>query len=395
MAATLAMLAALPSSLAATAAAPPTAAPAADPAVLAAVRQQCIGAARETQERERAIAALQHKIDLLTRDAAGRERDIDGSRPEQARLLGALEFLARNLDNPGVAAALSPLDRSRGELLIDATMPGMRAEARALAGEITRIASLKKEAATDRAEFGKLQTALAADGARLAQLVAQRLQLMRPLLPPEPADAAAKLAQGAKTLDDVIRLADAAADRRDQQLTGRVRTAGHAAKVDAAVPDTFDPTYPSGLHAFDPPQSALTPPVSGPITQQFGATDAPDTAKNGLGFTALSAAEVVAPFDGRIVYAGPLRDLGLVLIIQQGRLYHFVLAGLGRIDGVAGEWVLAGEPVGTMPVAADGGSGQPLYFEVRRESRPVDPQPWLAPGDDGHGAQNGDQKVGQ
>jgi len=118
---------------------------------------------------------------------------------------------------------------------------------------------------------------------------------------------------------------------------------------------------------------------------------------------------VVAPFDGRIVYAGGFRDLGLVLIIRHAGGYHSVLAGLGRVDVDAEQWVLAGEPVGVMPApqsSRSAGEGTeagvvPLYFELRRDGRPVDPQPWLARSDDGSsglspvgpGERNGDQRV--
>ncbi|HEV2336157.1 MAG TPA: hypothetical protein VGS13_11710, partial [Stellaceae bacterium] len=61
---------------------------------LDAVRQECIGAARNTQARERAVAALEHEVGLLSRDAEGRQRDLDESRTEQAHLLGTLATLA-------------------------------------------------------------------------------------------------------------------------------------------------------------------------------------------------------------------------------------------------------------------------------------------------------------
>ena len=68
---------------------------------------------------------------------------------------------------------------------------------------------------------------------------------------------------------------------------------------------------------------------------------------------------------------------------------------------------LAGEPVGAMPdippprsgaeaqEAEASGPGRPLYYELRRDGRPVDPQPWLANVEDRHDEQSGEQKVGQ
>ena len=94
-------------------------------------------------------------------------------------------------------------------------------------------------------------------------------------------------------------------------------------------------------------------------------------------------AVVVAPFDGKVVYAGPFHPYELVLIIRHTDGYHSLLAGLGRADSAVGQWVLAGEPVGAMPDAAEPSSGGVIYFELRRDSRPVDPQPWLARRDEG------------
>ena len=81
------------------------------------------------------------------------------------------------------------------------------------------------------------------------------------------------------------------------------------------------------------------------------------------------------------------------MIIRHGGLYHSLLAGFGRVDVKADQWVLAGEPVGAMPDAVDNASGGTLYVELRRDGRPVDPQPWLPPGDQERDEPDGDQKV--
>ena len=117
------------------------------------------------------------------------------------------------------------------------------------------------------------------------------------------------------------------------------------------------------------------------------------SAAQGLHIATPAAAIVTAPFDGQIVYAGPLHPYVLALIIRHADGYHSLLAGLGRADSAVGQWVQAGEPVGVMPDAAEPSSGGIIYFELRRDGRPVDPQPWLAPGDQGRSEPDGDQKV--
>jgi len=360
---------------------------------LDAVRQDCIAAARDAQQHERTIEALEHTIDLLRRDAEGRQRGLDDSRAEQARLLATLAYLARDPPERAAPAHPAAIERIRGELLLQGTLPELRAEARALTGEIARIAALRDQTARKEGELTSARQAREADRGHLAELTAHRLDLTRRILPEDAASPAqiTKLGHEASDIPDLIKRADAATESRNKEILARARAALPADKAGALPPDAADPTRPHQLHAFDPPRTALVMPISGTIAQRFGAAAATAGAPASLGLSiaALPGGVAVAPFDGRVIYAGQFRNLGLVLIIRHGGLYHSLLAGLARIDIKADQWVLAGEPVGAMPE----GFGGALYFELRRDDRPVDPQPWLALGAAGRNEPDGDQRV--
>ncbi len=358
---------------------------------LDAVREECIAAAREALQHEQGVAALERTIGLLGRDAEGRQRGLDESRPEQARLLGTLAHLARDPPERPAYAPAAVIERIRGEMLLQGTLPGLRAEARALAGEIERIAALRQQIAGKKAELESARQASAADRAQLAELAARRLELTRRLLPEDSGAAVriARLGHEASDIGDLIKRADAATERRDKEVLARARAALPKDMVSMLTAEAADPTRPQPLHAFDPPHSALLMPVSGTITGGFGTATAAGAANQGLSLAALPGAVAVAPFDGRVIYAGPFRDCGLVLIIRHGGLYHSLLAGLERIDVKSDQWVLAGEPVGAMLES----SGGALYFELRRDGRPVDPHPSLASGAAGRNQPDGDQKV--
>ena len=96
-----------------------------------------------------------------------------------------------------------------------------------------------------------------------------------------------------------------------------------------------------------------------------------------------------------MVYAGPFRNYGQVLILNGGGGYHVVLAGMDRISVNVGQFVLTGEPVavmGTTPLGAKpSGNGSQsattlasssdksvLYVEFRKDGTPIDPSPWWA-----------------
>jgi len=119
----------------------PAKAPPARSDKLDAAREECIDAARDAQQHEQAIAELERTIILLGRDAEGRQRGLDESRAEQARLLGTLAHLSRDPPERPAYAPAAAIERMRGEMLLQGTLPGLRAQARALAGEIERIAA--------------------------------------------------------------------------------------------------------------------------------------------------------------------------------------------------------------------------------------------------------------
>jgi septal ring factor EnvC (AmiA/AmiB activator) len=119
--------------------------------------------------------------------------------------------------------------------------------------------------------------------------------------------------------------------------------------------------------------------VSGRVARRYGETDELGQSARGVALETRPGAQVVAPFDGRIMFAGPFRGYGQILIIEHGDGYHSLLAGLERIDGAVGQWLVAGEPVGAMK---SGGAKPKLYLELRRHGQPINPLPFLATRDD-------------
>jgi septal ring factor EnvC (AmiA/AmiB activator) len=133
-------------------------------------------------------------------------------------------------------------------------------------------------------------------------------------------------------------------------------------------------------------------PARGRIVLAFGQTGEGGQPHRGVSIETRPEAQVVAPFDGQIVFAGPFRGYGRILIIEHGEGYHTLLAGLGRIDVSAGQVVATGEPIATTSSADTGlpevrtqiesqnlgALGPVLYVELRRRGQPINPLPWLA-----------------
>jgi septal ring factor EnvC (AmiA/AmiB activator) len=135
--------------------------------------------------------------------------------------------------------------------------------------------------------------------------------------------------------------------------------------------------------AFASAKGALPLPVNGVRIRDFGAPDGLGGTEKGLWIASRAGAQVTAPCDGWVVYAGPFRSYGQLLILNAGGGYHVLLAGMERISADLGQFVLTGEPVAVMgggpqsAAAVAVGSSQPvLYVEFRKDGTPVDPNPW-------------------
>jgi septal ring factor EnvC (AmiA/AmiB activator) len=127
-------------------------------------------------------------------------------------------------------------------------------------------------------------------------------------------------------------------------------------------------------------------PVNGVKIRNFGDTDSMGGAEKGLAIAARPGAQVTAPCDGLVVYAGPFRSYGQLLILNAGGGYHVLLMGMERISVDPGQFVLTGEPVAAMGsgglIAAASATITPsqpvLYIEFRKDGTPIDPGPWWA-----------------
>jgi murein hydrolase activator len=250
-----------------------------------------------------------------------------------------------------------------------------------LSGDLASFAQVRHLIEARKPDLDKEAAALDQANDTLASLIARRADLTAALLPDDgKLQGVAQLGDQASDLFDLIKRADATADQHDKDRSVQLHVSLLIKKKGAPPP--LDPTRPADLRALDAPKATMLWPAAGELTKRFGEADRFGRPNQGLSINADPTSLVVAPFDGRVEYAGPFRGYGLILIIRHGGGYHSLLAGLGRVDVSPGQWLLAGEPVGVTPDAADKNGSVGLYLELRRDGRPVDPQSRLPSRDD-------------
>lgn len=341
-----------------------------------ALRDNEVRAAAGAQQHEAALDRLDRKLANLTAKEQADAAELQGKRRTEAQVLTALVQLARD---PPTALALTPMppvDAVRGGLLLGRAVPPLAARAHALGDAIAQLEAVRAQIVAAQAEHRTEGESLAQAQAQIAALIAQKQALQQQTQAglDENNRRQAALAAKASSLRDLI--ARLEADRRDAEQRAASRA---GSKTPLAVTATESARPPAGAPAnFRPIAQAkgrFAVPATGLLVTRFGEVQPGGMTSKGLTFETRAGAQVVAPFDGRVVYAGPFKGYGRILIIDHGGGYYSVLAGLDRIEQSVGQWLVAGEPVGVMPQ----GSQRPrLYLELRDNGQSINPLPWLA-----------------
>jgi murein hydrolase activator len=379
-------------------------------AELAQLRNDSIATAKAMQEHEAALSQLEERLAALGAEEGHKSEQLNRHRTQQIRLLMALERLARNPPEGMALAPGDPIDGLRSAMLLGAAIPPLEIEARALRQEIAALALLRRQIAEAETRHRAERFDLETEQERLAALIDRKTELQRQAShgAEESGQRQTQLAAQAGDLQQLIerlsaerRLRDAAEAQRRQAEEAQRREAEEAARlaappeekpdgkaasgartrVGAALPPppVIDPTKPSGFHSFAGARGHLLTPASGELMRRYGESDELGVTSKGITYETRPAAQVIAPYDGRVLFAGPFKGYGQILIIEHGDGYHSLLAGLDRVESPVGQWLAAGEPVGVMP---KGVTKPHLYLELRHNGQPINPLPWLATRDE-------------
>jgi septal ring factor EnvC (AmiA/AmiB activator) len=338
-----------------------------------------IGTASRIRGDEEKIGATEMRLKALEGNERELRKSLEGRRAIIVEILAALQRMGYR---PPPALLVSPEDALLSvhtAMLLGNVLPKVRGEAEKLGADLSELARVRSAIAAERDGLARDLEALSAERQRMSLLIEERQKKQvetEKALEAERQRAIA-LARQADGLKDLIaKLGQDAAASAPAQAPREAGTNIAALK---------DPGRLAPAVAFDSAKGALPLPINGVKIRDFGAPDGLGGTEKGLWIASRAGAQVTAPCDGWVVYAGPFRSYGQLLILNAGGGYHVLLAGMERISVDLGQFVLTGEPVAVMgggPQSAAAiavGSSQPvLYVEFRKDGTPVDPNPWWA-----------------
>ena len=361
------------------------------------IREGLVGAARIIQHHEHRIDELETRLKQL----GARRQEIQdlfkARRGQLGQVLAALQRMARNPPEALIAQPVSPADTVRSAILLRAVLPRLEGEARVLGERLAELAEARRETQERRAELDTELGKLEGQRKVLKRLLGRKSRLRRrTVLETTRANRQmSELSRRAASLQDLVqRLNEIQAEQQRRRAaqqapvrppsgSGKAMPAPRPAVRDTALPAPMPKGF--SRKPFDQAKGKLPFPVIGRVVARYGQSIARGRVHKGLTVETTAGAQVVAPYEGKVVFSGPFRGYGQLLIIEHTGGYHSLLAGMARIDAAAGQWLLLGEPVGVMGKAKTVSTSgrdrmQPpaLYVEFRRKGQPIDPLAWLA-----------------
>ncbi len=335
------------------------------------------------------VRVIEERLEELFASERGIRARLDGHDRSISNLLASLQRIS---SQPPPAMIVDPQDAvasARAAMLLSSVLPQLQEKAQTVTNDLNALLALKQNALSESEQLTANLMTLHEERLRIATIIEARKQglewLSEDLLVEEAearalSDRAISLEQLISGLETRIAAVTAADEAMRAANAGENISALDAETLRLAFADTSrtEPAVP-----IEAAKGYLTQPVSGSVLTTYGAADGFGGLSKGMTFAAAAGAEVLAPADGTVAYAGLFLNYGQIVILNAGQDYLVVLSGLEDVSVSRGDFVQMGSPIGTMgegislPTQGSGDAAA-LYIELREGGIPIDPQGWWA-----------------
>lgn len=352
------------------------------------LNQQLIEIATQVRGIETRIGETEGRLRPLDSREEQARASLDSRRAEIMEVLAALQRAGRRTPPALLVRPEDALESLRTAMLLGSVVPELRGRAEKLAADLTELLNLRKTIANERDILARDRDKLKEDQIRLAALVDER-QRKQSAFEKDMETEGARAINLSKQVDSLQGLIS----KMEQDLKSAAKAATSATLQGAPPAPGGKPNLAalkdaarlSPAIAFASAKGLFALPANGRKIREFGGSDGAGGVEKGISLTTRAGAQVTTPCDGWVVYAGPFRSYGQLLILNAGGGYHVLIAGMERISVNIGQFVLTGEPVATMGTTSQVASilattaSQPvLYVEFRKDGTPIDSGPWWA-----------------
>ena len=317
---------------------------------VAQLRARQAAAAQAIEAAEARITSADMELRLASAYLDVRRRRLVEERRPLASLLAGLAVMAQRPPLLAIAQRGSTDEFVKVRILLDSTLPVIRARTAALSAEMREGEQLERAAGAARAQLIQGRQDLVAKREQFAALEREAML-----------SAASASAEALSAGDVAI-----AASESVEQLTSGQAGSREAARLAAALAQMdAAPRRPA------PPESAAPPaplayrlPVAAPVVEGLGSVNASGIRSRGLTLATGRGTPVTAPAAGTVRFSGPFRSYDGVMIIDHGSGWISLLVNV-RSPLKAGDRVRLGDAVGR--------TLGPLTVELSQNGRRISP----------------------
>jgi murein hydrolase activator len=301
------------------------------------------------------LDAARARVALVDARLAEQRAELGRQEAPAARLLAALQSLARRPAIATVAQPGSVEDLVRLRAVLGSVLPAVRARAAGIAGEVAATRRLQDSATLAAVDQRSQRIRLEAERTALARLEQDQRARARAL-------GRGAMSEGDRAL---------ALGERARELVEQMGEEGRAAVTASTLAGLSGPVPRPIQGGVAASHAAYRLPIAGQLVTGFGEVSRAGVRSRGLTFRVVPGRAAVAPAGGTVRYAGRFRSYGTIVILDHGAGWSTLVTGLARTPLTRGSVVSAGRPLGITEARSDGAAPE-VTVELRRQGRPVD-----------------------
>ena len=355
------------------------------------ISKDMIASAKQIQNSEEKISRMESELETLRADLKKAEENFVVEDDNLIKTLSALQNLALKPTEALFVQPLTPVEIIRSAMLLREAVPYLQENAARIREDLEKIEAQKNLVEKQVARIIRQKKILEKEHEQMKALV-QRKSKIRNAVEIKSVKAKKKVEQLASQANDLRDLLNILEKQRQEKLRRQEEERRRLAELKAAearraAEETkkLEEKQRADLIKFKPEvinevgenfvkaKGHLLRPARGPVVTAYGEQMSKGVTSKGIIIKTRSQAQVISPYDGTVIFAGPFRGYGNLIIIEHGQGYLSLLAGLEEVDCELGQMLLAGEPVGQMPESGDAR----LYVELRKDNHPVNPLTWI------------------
>ncbi len=338
------------------------------------VQRQMVRSAKAVQEKEDHLLHLDRKLEELREEEASLLEKLSKSKARTVHLVTALQSLALRPREQIFLEKQAPSHILRSRLMLNSSVPIARRMTQEVLADMEKLEATKIEIQAQISRVRETMEKLNERTEKMNGLISRklRLQAQYDASHQKSGKKIVALANQANDLKELLQKIEQERQRRLEEERLRKEREMAQKQEREEVRPTLNPFSSNKGISFVNLKGKLSFPVVGRVVENFGESTVKGMHSKGLTIQTRPGTTLRSPIGGAVLFAGPFKSYGKMLIIDCKDGYLLLLAGLDEINVSAGQDVIEGEPVGRMGVERLN-----LYIEIRKDGQAIDPMPWF------------------